>query len=310
MWDATEDDDAAFERRASPVLREIGERCKVIAAKARQQPHEATAAPSPAPTRQVAQAQTPDVGAPHGSTRSLLGKQQRQNEAHARGAATTVQQRMPSTASSMTNESLAEMAAFIREERAFMSEEHAQIEAKLETQRREYDAKLEAQQKELATQRQESEAKLEALREVYEAKLEAQQKQSEAKLEAQQKQSEAKLEALREEVYEAKREAQQKQSEAKLEAQKQAYETKLVSDAKLEGLQERLDALHQAKLLTDDEISALENKIADFIDCRSSIMVAPTAISVAVESVRKLVGMCEGVSKDGMLARQLRQRYL
>ena len=83
-----------------------------------------------------------------------------------------------------------------------------------------------------------------------------------------------------------------------------------VLDAKLEGLQERFDALHQAKLLTDDEVLVLENKIADFIDRRSSAMVAPADIGAVAESVRKLVGMCEGVSRDGMLARQLRQRYL
>ena len=36
-------------------------------------------------------------------------------------------------------------------------------------------------------------------------------------------------------------------------------------------LQTRLDALHQAKLLSDDEIGALEDCIADYIDCRSSL---------------------------------------
>lgn len=71
-----------------------------------------------------------------------------------------------------------------------------------------------------------------------------------------------------------------------------------------------MDALHQAKLRTDDEMTASEDKIADFIDCRSSVTVAPSDTGAAAESTRKLVGICEGVSKNGMLARQLRKRYL
>ena len=258
MWDANEDDDAAFERRANPVLREIGDRCKVVAVEAGQQPHEPTPAPSPAPTRQVAQAQTPGVGAPHSSTSSSHSHQQGEKTA-AKGsrAVTTVQQLMPSTASSTTSGSFAEMAAFIREERAFRESQRQEWEAKLEAQRQQFEAKLEKQRQEWEAHRQEWEAKRQEL----EAKLEAKQNLID--------------------------------SESKL----------CVLDAKLEGLQERFDALHQAKLLTDDEVLVLENKIADFIDRRSSAMVAPA-------DIWKLVGMCEGVSRDGMLARQLRQRYL
>ena len=243
MWDAKEDDDAAFESRANPMLREIGDRCKVVAVEARQQPHEPTPAPSPAPTRQVAQAQTPGVGAPRSSTSSSHSHQQGEKTA-AKGsrAVTTVQQLMPSTASSTTSGSFAEMAAFIREERALRESQRQEWEAKLEAQRQAYETKLEAQRQE--TERQDAKMKM------------------------------------------------------------------CVSNAQLEGLQERFDALHQAKLLTDDEVLVLENKIADFIDRRSSAMVAPADIGVVAESVRKLVGMCEGVSRDGMLARQLRQRYL
>ena len=119
---------------------------------------------------------------------------------------------------------------------------------------------------------------------------------------------EAKLERQREE-----NEAQMQEYEAKL----RDFETKLlidakncVSDAQLECLQERFDALHQAKLLTDDEMFALEDKLADFIECRSSATVAPGEADAVADRMRKLVGMCEGVSKDGMLARQLRRKFL
>ena len=266
MWDANEDDDAAFERRANPMLREIGDRCKVVVVEAGQRPHEPTPAPSPAPTRQVAQAQTPGVGAPHSSTSSSHSHQQGEKTAvKGSRAVTTVQQLMPSTASSTTSGSFAEMAAFSREERASRESERQEWEAK----RQEWEAKLEAQ-------RQQSEAKLEKQRQEWEAQRQA---------------YETKLEVQRQET---------ERQDAKM----------CVSDAKLEGLQERFDALRQAKLLTDDEVLVLENKIADFIDRRSSAMVAPADIGAVAESVRKLVGMCEGVSRDGMLARQLRQRYL
>ena len=186
MWDANEDDDAAFERRANPMLREIGDRCKVVAVEAGQQPHEPTPAPSPAPTRQVAQAQTPGVGAPRSSTSSSHSHQQGEKTA-AKGspAVTTVPQLMPSTASSTPSGSFAEMAAFIREERAFRESQRQEWEAKLEAQQKESEAKLEKQ-------RQEWEAKLEAQRQEWEAKLEAKQMDSESKLCV----SDAKLEGL------------------------------------------------------------------------------------------------------------------
>ena len=81
-----------------------------------------------------------------------------------------------------------------------------------------------------------------------------------------------------------------------------------VSEAQMELLQTRLDALHQAKLLSDDEIGALEDCIADYIDCRSSLNPAAAEIGVAAEKVKKMVGLSEGMGKDGMLARQLRRK--
>ncbi len=139
-----------------------------------------------------------------------------------------------------------------------------------------------------------------------------------AKLEARRQEMEAKLERQREETEAQRQEYETKlrDCEAKLrnyEAKLRDYEAKLrtcVSDALLERLQERFDALHQAKLLTDDEMFVLEDKLADFIECRSSVTVAPGEMNAAVDTVRKLVGLCEGVSKDGMFARQLRRKFL
>ena len=82
-----------------------------------------------------------------------------------------------------------------------------------------------------------------------------------------------------------------------------------VSEGQLEMLQTRLDALHEAKLLTDDEVGALEDCVADYIDCCSSLNPAAAEIGVAAEKVKKMVGLSEGMGKDGMLARQLRRKF-
>ena len=131
--------------------------------------------------------------------------------------------------------------------------------------------------------------------------------------EAQRGKVEAQLEAQRQD-YESKlreRDAKLRDCEAKLrDCEAKAQAKTCATDDQLERLQERFDALHQAKLLTDDEIFALEDKLTDFIECRSSATVSPGEMGAAAESVRKLVGICEAVSKDGMLARQLRRKFL
>ena len=108
---------------------------------------------------------------------------------------------------------------------------------------------------------------------------------------------------------EQKAQTQQQQAEA-LKVRELASAMSCVSEGQLELLQTRLDALHQAKLLTDDEIGALEDCVADYIDCRSSLSPAAAEIGVAAEKVKKMVGLSEAVGKDGMLARQLRRKFV
>ena len=106
--------------------------------------------------------------------------------------------------------------------------------------------------------------------------------------------------------------------EAKLEEQRLEAQTMqdiasakgCVSDGQLELLQTRLDALHQAKLLSDDEIGALEDCIGDYIECRSSLsMASPAELSLAAKRITVVVGLSEGIREDGMLARQLRRKF-
>ena len=138
----------------------------------------------------------------------------------------------------------------------------------------------------------------EKLRHDFEAKLEEQRQQTE-----EQRQE---TERLREDVFQSKlREQALRQTEQVREI---ASAKSCVSDGQLELLQTRLDALHQAKLLTDDEIDELEDCVADYIDCRSSLNPAAAEIGAAAEKVKKMVGLSEGIGKDGMLARQLRRK--
>ncbi len=55
-------------------------------------------------------------------------------------------------------------------------------------------------------------------------------------------------------------------------------------------------------MLTDDEVGALEYCVADYIGYRSSLNPAATEIGVAAEKVGKMIGLSEGMGKDGMLA--------
>ena len=152
--------------------------------------------------------------------------------------------------------------------------------------------------------------------------LEREQKTDERADKREQKTDE-RVDRLREEMRQ-KMEQQRAEAEVRLEMQreeteKQRLETEAVrtaavakacvSDVQLEALQARLDALHQAKLLTDDEIFKLEDCVWDFIECRSSLTAAPAEIGAVAGQVKRLVGLSEGVSKDGMLARQLRRKF-
>ena len=49
--------------------------------------------------------------------------------------------------------------------------------------------------------------------------------------------------------------------------------------------------------------------MADYVDCCSSLNPAAAEIGAAPEKVKKMVGLSEGMGKDGMLARQLRRKF-
>ena len=71
--------------------------------------------------------------------------------------------------------------------------------------------------------------------------------------------------------------------------------------------------LHAAQLISDDELFAVEDCVADFHEAKATFEVATLEIAGAnraVGKVHKLVLLSEGVAKDPMLARQLRRKFV
>lgn len=299
FWDADEDDDAAFERRLDVVVREIGDRGKPRVSEA--VPPEPTpapapapapirapapvAAPAPAPAPALAPAPNLVTPAPEATASSTL---QRSFTPSLQLASLPVQQQMQVSSEQQpmaagAGASLMEVAAFIRGERDESRKEREEWQARLEKQA------LETEWARLETEKH---------REEMHAKMEQQRAEAEAQLETQ-------------------REKMQAEAEARLETQRietetvrAAAEAKIcVSEAQLEALQVRLDALHQAKLLTDDEVVKLEDCVGDFIECWSLLSAVPAEMGAVAGEVKRLVGLSEGVSKDGALARQLRRKF-
>jgi len=134
-----------------------------------------------------------------------------------------------------------------------------------------------------------------------------------AKMEQQRMEMEARLE--QQHVAELARAEQAKvATDAKVELLEQQAMMRsfqqVVSDAQLDALQTRLEALHTAQLLSDEELFSLEDSVADFIEYRSSLDPPVAELGASAKLVKKLVGISEGMPKDGTLARQLRRKFV
>jgi len=123
---------------------------------------------------------------------------------------------------------------------------------------------------------------------------------------------EVKLEAQRKEF-----EAQRMACETKLEAQRQAYETELkgMSEAhrretqgraQVTALQLRFEALGESKLLEDEELSAIEDKVADAVGAAATA----DGADGAWECVMHMVRLSEGIASEKTFARQLRRKFV
>ena len=86
----------------------------------------------------------------------------------------------------------------------------------------------------------------------------------------------------------------------------------IVSDEQLVALQARLEAVHAAKLLSEDEVGLLEDCVADMIELKAtSSVLTREVVDVASGGGRllRLVALSEGLANDRAFARQARRKF-
>ena len=86
-----------------------------------------------------------------------------------------------------------------------------------------------------------------------------------------------------------------------------------ISAQQVEALTARLEAMHAAQMLSDDELFAVEDCVADFVEAKASceVVTMETVNTVrAVGKAHKLVALGEAMPGDGMFARQLRRKFV
>ena len=107
--------------------------------------------------------------------------------------------------------------------------------------------------------------------------------------------------------------AQVKRAEAQVEALREEKYQQVISDDELAALQQRLEQLHAAKQLSDDELFTLEDVLTDFIEVRAAAGGVITRDMLTIHSnaakMHKLISVSAGVAGDAMFARQLRRKF-
>lgn len=107
---------------------------------------------------------------------------------------------------------------------------------------------------------------------------------------------------------EKQRQRQQQEYEKIIEQLKERPKpaAEVIDERQLAALQTRLQSLHEAKLLTDGELFALEDLIVDCIE----VMPSASVSTPTVEKVARMLLVASKVRGDGMLARQLRRKFM
>jgi hypothetical protein len=135
--------------------------------------------------------------------------------------------------------------------------------------------------------------------------METRMEQQRVEAKAERAEMQAKMEAERAEM-QAKMAEMQAKMEAKLEQQQ------VITKDQLAALQTRLEGLHASELLSDDELGAVEDCLADFFEASAGCehMTMETAsMNRAVGTALKLIALSEGMTKDTMFARQVRRKF-
>ena len=138
----------------------------------------------------------------------------------------------------------------------------------------------------------------------------------EAKMERQRVETEARLDAK-----DVKMEQQRKEIEVKMEQQQAALTAPApaaITGDQLTALQARIEGLHVTKLLTDEELFALEDLIADYVELTMSMndhvitreMIYSLPTVAAASKLDKLVGLSAAMAGDAAFARQARRKFM
>jgi hypothetical protein len=106
-------------------------------------------------------------------------------------------------------------------------------------------------------------------------------------------------------AYETKLEAQRKDLEGKSEAHRRETQAQ-ARTIKVAALQLRFEALGEAKLLEDEELSAIEDRVADAIGAAAT----KDGADGAWECVTQMVRLSEGIASEKTFARQLRRKFV
>jgi hypothetical protein len=119
---------------------------------------------------------------------------------------------------------------------------------------------------------------------------------------------------------EQRRETEQQCVEMRAEMKQQRQEltpSEAISAEQLATLQARLEAAHQAKLLSDEELFVLEDICADYAELKTistsvmtKEMVFASPALEAAATLYKLVGVSEQIVGDAAFARQARRKFV
>jgi hypothetical protein len=252
-----------------------------------------TLAPEPAPTPAPTRAPTPAAAAPATPQRVLAPASTPDH-----GFSPSMQQLSPGmpmvqhvVSAGGSNGSLSKMSSFFKEQREEAKAERAEAKA----ERVQMEARMEAKDARIEQQRKEMEAKIEQQRLETQAIMEQHRKEKEAKMEQQHKEMETKIAELT-----------------------PAPPAPAITDEQLAALQARIEGLHVTKLLADEELFALEDLIADYVELTMSVtdrvitkeMIYSLPIVSVASKLDKLVGLSAAMVGDAAFARQARRKFL
>lgn len=281
MWDAEKDDDTSFERRVDNVARELGERGKLMVAELVPPLRE----PNPAPTPPPGSVPSPSPV----STSPPASRAQAPTAAPSPSLSPTSRLTTPRTSQPDSAPIMPRVSPSMEQRPVAVHQSNSSSLVASTTSASLIEASafiMEQLKTQLAEQRAHDKVQhLEVVR-LLEGQLEAHRQE---------------LEKQRREV-----EAQRKELEAKLSP------ACVITQEQLAALQSRLQALHVAKLLTDDELFLAEDYCGDIIELESSISGQITSemaqANPTISKVSKLVALSERVTNDAALARQIRRR--